>query len=94
MTSPWLQVSPSFKTIFLIVPAFDAGISIDALSVSTTIIESPSLTTSPTATQISMTSTFSAPPKSGIIILLVAMSLSSFRQQLTGELGLAYHCRY
>ena len=80
--------------MLLTTPAIDAGISIDALSVSTTTIESPSLITSPTATQISMTSTSTAPPMSGTIILLVAMSLSSSRQQLKGVLDLAYHCRY
>ena len=48
-------------------PEAGAGISIEALSDSNTMMESPSETSSPTATHTSITSTFSAPPISGTL---------------------------
>ena len=64
---------PSLTCSALTTPALGDGISIDALSVSRTIKESPSATVSPTATHSSITSTSFAPPRSGIVTLIFAI---------------------
>ena len=66
---PIFTLSPSFKSIFLIVPFTDAGISIAALSVSRTTIGSSESTFCPSFAQISITSTSSNSPKSGRFII-------------------------
>ena len=71
--SPSLQMPPSLTCRALTTPALGEGISIDALSVSRTIKESPSATVSPTATHSSITSTSFAPPRSGIVTLIFAI---------------------
>ena len=65
MVSPTLILAPSATLISSTVPAKVTGISIEALSVSSTIRLSPSANSSPTLTDISITSTSAAPPKSG-----------------------------
>ena len=65
-TSPSLMVSPTFTFSSTILPPEDAGISIDALSLSTVTIPSSCSTVSPLLTRISMTST-SSPPTSGTL---------------------------
>ena len=64
-------LSPTATQISAIDPANGAGISIEALSLSTVIIESSASTLSPTATQISITSTASS-PKSGTNTSLIS----------------------
>ena len=64
ITSPSLILSPTFTDKLASSPAKGAGISIDALSVSTVTIPSSASSVSPTAKQISMIST-SSPPTSG-----------------------------
>ncbi len=64
---PELTVSPIDTFTAKTFPATDVGISIAALSDSRTIIGSSELTLSPTFTQISITSTSSASPRSGIL---------------------------
>ena len=63
---PALTLSPIDTLISRTLPPREVGISIAALSDSKTIIGSSSRTISPGLTQISITSTSSASPKSGI----------------------------
>src|SRR5690606_30724991 len=69
---PCETLSPTFNNSDFTVPVIGAGISIEALSDSSTISESSLLTVSPGFTQISITSTFSAPPISGTVRFCVA----------------------
>ncbi len=78
--SPSETLSPSTTFKLTIVPAMGVGKSIDALSVSTTIIESSTATVSPTATHNSITSTPSAPPISGTLIVSMATVFPQFNQ--------------
>ncbi len=70
-TSPSETLSPTWMTISSMVPDDGAGMSIDALSDSTVINGSSVLMLSPILTRISMTSTASAPPKSGTLISFI-----------------------
>ena len=70
---PSLTVSPLLTFISTIFPATDAGISMAAFSDSKTIIESSLETVSPGWTQISITSTSTASPKSGIFIFSIVI---------------------
>ena len=65
--SPELTTSPSDTSTWSTVPVNGAGTSMDALSDSMTMSASFSATASPGATQISMTSTSSASPMSGMV---------------------------
>src|SRR5690554_7998741 len=81
ITSPSLTLSPTFTVILVILPAAGAGSSTEALSDSTVRIGTSSSTESPALTMISMTSTSSAPPRSGTLIScsLMAVSLAQHR---------------
>ena len=69
---PFSALSPTFKRTDLTIPFVEAGISIAALSVSKTRMESSEETFCPGSTEISITSTSSTSPRSGkfIIVLL------------------------
>ena len=67
---PCLTMSPTAMFIDLTMPLTEAGISIAALSVSNIMIESSESITWPTSTQISITSTSSTSPRSGIFIVI------------------------
>ena len=69
---PSETLSPTFTNMAFITPPFGAGISILALSDSNTRRSDSASIVSPTATQISITSTPSAPPMSGILIVSIA----------------------
>ena len=71
ITSPSLILSPTFTESATSSPANGAGISIEALSVSTVIIPSSASKLSPTAKHISITST-SSPPTSGTRIFSIS----------------------
>ena len=71
MTSPSLILSPTLTNKLTSSPANGAGISIEALSVSTVIIPSSASRLSPTAKQISIIST-SSPPTSGTRIFSIS----------------------
>ena len=70
ITSPSLILSPTLTNKLTSSPANGAGISIEALSVSTVIIPSSASRLSPTAKQISIIST-SSPPTSGTRIFSI-----------------------
>ena len=72
---PEFTVSPTETSIEITLPIAEAGISIAALSDSKTMIGSSESTWSPTLAQISITSTSSASPRSGILIVLLAIRL-------------------
>ena len=76
MSSPSETVSPSFTLIEVILPAIGEGTSIDALSVSNTIIDWSTSIMSPTFTLTSITSTSVAPPISGTRMISVLTEIS------------------
>ena len=65
---PFSALSPTFKSTDLTIPLVEAGISIAALSVSKTRMESSEETFCPGSTEISITSTSSTSPRSGKFI--------------------------
>ena len=65
-TEPCLTLSPTFTRIFLMIPSVGDGISMEALSDSTVIKASSLTILSPSFTRISITSTLSKFPISGI----------------------------
>src|SRR5690606_28662057 len=71
---PVVILSPTCTLRLIILPAFSAGISMEALSVSSTIIESPSATSSPTLTPISIISAASVVPISGSIMAISVLA--------------------
>ena len=80
MGDPSLTLSPSFTNSFLTWPAWGLGTSMVALSDSNTMRDCSSATVSPTATHSSMTSTVSAPPRSGTRIVSEVTVYSRFQQ--------------
>ena len=74
ITSPSETVSPTATRSSVTTPAWGAGISIEALSDSTTIRLCSTSMVSPGATKTSTISAPSAPPMSGILIGAAAMS--------------------
>ena len=69
---PFSALSPTLRRTDLTIPFVDAGISIAALSVSKTRIESSEVTFCPGSTEISITSTSSTSPRSGRLIMVFA----------------------
>ena len=72
IASPTFTVSPSATKYLTTAPSTGLGTSIEALSDSKTTRESSCSTESPTDTHSSITSTDSAPPKSGIVTISIA----------------------
>jgi len=75
---PWEILSPTFTNTFLTTPALGDGTSMEALSDSSTSRVSSTLISSPMLTLTSITSTSSAPPRSGTLMVSLAIDTAPY----------------